>query len=73
MFSSLELTVGNLVGDIVFYVMAIVSSITALNQANVETDLITNNLSIIFVSILLAFALAFGLGSTDVIKRLLFS
>ncbi|WP_170062791.1 hypothetical protein [Polaribacter filamentus] len=53
--------------------MAIVSSITALNQANVETDLITNNLSIIFVSILLAFALAFGLGSTDVIKRLLFS
>jgi hypothetical protein len=73
MFSSLELTGGNLAGNLIFYVIAIVSSITALNQANVETDLITNNLSIIFASILLAFTIAFGLGSTDVIKRLLFS
>lgn len=73
MFSSLELTGGNLVGNIIFYVIAIVLSITALNQANIETDLITNNLSIIFACILLAFTLAFGLGSTDLIKRLLFS
>jgi hypothetical protein len=34
--------------------------------------LITNNLSIIFASILAAFTIAFGLGSRDVIKRLLF-
>jgi hypothetical protein len=73
MFSSLELTGGNLVGNIVFYVIAIIVSVTALNQADVETDLITNNLSIIFASVLLAFTIAFGLGSRDVIKRLLFS
>jgi hypothetical protein len=73
MFSSLGLTGGSLVGTIIFYVIAIILSITALNQADVETDLITNNLSIIFASILLAFTIAFGLGSTDVIKRLLFS
>lgn len=72
MFSSLELTGGNLVGNIFFYVITIIVSVTALNQANVETDLITNNLSIIFASVLLAFTIAFGLGSTDVIKRLLF-
>ena len=48
-------------------------NITALNQEDVETDLITNNLSIIFASILLAFEVDFGLGSTGVFKRLLFS
>jgi hypothetical protein len=73
MFSSLELTGGNLVGNIFFYLIAIIVSVTALNQADIETDLITNNLSIIFASVLLAFTIAFGLGSRDIIKRLLFS
>lgn len=72
MFSSLELTGGNLVGNIVFYIIAVIVSVTALNQAGINTDLITNNLSIIFASILVAFTISFGLGSRDIIKRLLF-
>ncbi len=72
MFSSLELTGGNLVGNIVFYIIAVIVSVTALNQAGINTDLITNNLSIIFASILAAFTISFGLGSRDIIKRLLF-
>lgn len=72
MFSSLELTGGNLVGNIVFYLISIIVGVTALNQAGVNTDLITNNLSIIFASILAAFTISFGLGSRDIIKRLLF-
>ena len=72
MFKSLELTGGNLVGNIVFYLIAIIVSITALNQAGVNTDLITNNLSIILGAILASFTIAFGLGSKDVINRLLF-
>lgn len=71
-FSSLELTGGNLVGNIVFYLISIIVSVTALNQAGVNTDLITNNLSIIFASLLAAFTISFGLGSRDIIKRLLF-
>lgn len=71
-FSSLELTGGNLVGSIVFYLISIIVSVTALNQAGVNTDLITNNLSIIFASLLAAFTISFGLGSRDIIKRLLF-
>lgn len=73
MFSSLELTGGNLVGNIIFYIIAIIVSVTALNQAGINTDLITNNLSIIFASLLAAFTISFGLGSRDIIKRLLFS
>lgn len=72
MFSSLELTGGGLVGNIVFYIIAVIVSVTTLNQAGINTDLITNNLSIIFASILAAFTISFGLGSRDIIKRLLF-
>ena len=71
-FNSLELTGGALVGNIIFYIISVIVGVTALNQAGVNTDLITNNLSIIFASILAAFTLSFGLGSRDVIKRLLF-
>ena len=72
MFKSLELTGGNLVGNIVFYLIAIIVTVTALNQAGVNTDLITSNLSIILGAILASFTIAFGLGSRDVITRLLF-
>lgn len=72
MFKSLELTGGNLVGNIAFYLIAIIVTVTALNQAGINTDLITNNLSIILGAILASFTIAFGLGSGDVIKRLLF-
>lgn len=72
MFKSLELTGGNLVGNIAFYLIAIIVTVTALNQAGVNTDLITSNLSIILGAILASFTIAFGLGSRDVIKRLLF-
>ena len=72
MFKSLELTGGNLVGNIAFYLLAIIVTVTALNQAGVNTDLITSNLSIILGAILASFTIAFGLGSRDVIKRLLF-
>ncbi|MGV0997405.1 MULTISPECIES: hypothetical protein [unclassified Empedobacter] len=47
--------------------------ITSLNQAGVNTDLITNNLSLILGSVFLTLAIAFGLGSKDVIYRLLLS
>lgn len=72
LFKSFELTGGNLVGNIAFYIITIVISVTALNQAGINTDLITNNLSIIFGALLASFTVAFGLGSRDVIKRLLF-
>ncbi len=71
-FKSLDLTGGNLVGNIAFYTIAIIVTVTALNQAGVNTDLITNNLSIILGAILASFTIAFGLGSRDVIQRLLF-
>jgi len=69
---SLELGGSNLVGNIVFYAIVVVVSITALNQAGIDTDIITSNLTLILGSVLISFTIAFGLGARDVITRLLF-
>jgi len=71
-FKSLEISGSNLVGNIIFYVIVVVVSITALNQAGIDTEIITSNLTLILGSILLSFTIAFGLGARDIVMRLLF-
>jgi len=72
MFKSLEISGGNLVGNIAFYLIVIFISITAFDQAGIDTSVIKNNLTMILGSIVLSFTIAFGLGSRDVVKKLLF-
>ncbi len=72
MFKSLEITGGNLVGNIAFYLIVVFLSITAFDQAGIDTTIIKSNLTLVIGSVLLSFSIAFGLGSRDVIKRLLF-
>ncbi len=45
------------IANIVYYLLFIFIAITALNQAGINTEIITSNLTIILASILLAFAL----------------
>jgi hypothetical protein len=72
-FKSMAISGANLIGNIVFYIIVIFVTITALNQAGINTEIITNNLTIILGSILIAITIAFGLGSKDIIARLLLS
>jgi len=72
MFKSLEISGGNLVGNIAFYLIVIFLSITAFDQAGIDTSVIKSNLTLVIGSVLLAMTIAFGLGSKDVITRLLF-
>lgn len=72
LFKSVGLSGSNIIGNIVFYAITVIVSITALNQAGINTDIITSNLTIILGALLLAFSVAFGLGSKDIIERLLF-
>ena len=72
MFKSLEFSAGNLVGNIAFYLIVIFLSITALDQAGVDTSIIKSNLTLVIGSILLAFTIAFGLGARGAVGRLLF-
>lgn len=70
---SIDLNGAKIISNIVFYIIAVFTMITALNQAGINTDLITSNLSVILGSIFLTLAIAFGLGSKDIIYRLLLS
>lgn len=72
MFKSLDINGGNLVANIAFYLIIVFLSITALDQAGIDTSIIKSNLTMIIGSILLAFTIAFGLGAKDVVSRLLY-
>jgi len=70
---SFDLNGSKAISLVVFYIILIVASITALNQAGINTDVITNNISLILGAFLASFTIALGLGSREVILRLLFS
>jgi hypothetical protein len=70
-FKSFELSGSKIISQLVFFVIMILVSITAINQAGVNTDLITSNLNLIFGAFLAAFAIAIGLGARAVVADLL--
>ncbi|MEC3907743.1 mechanosensitive ion channel domain-containing protein [Tamlana sp. 2201CG12-4] len=70
-FESMDLSGSKLISQIVFLLLVVFISITALNQAGVDTAIITNNITLILAGLLLAFALAFGLGAQKVVGDLL--
>lgn len=72
-FSSFDLIGSKIISQLVYYIIVIIITITSLNQAEIDTTIITNNLTLVLGAFLLAFAIAFGLGSKEVIQRLLFS
>ncbi len=71
LFKSLEISGGNALGQIVFIVITVFVSITALNQAGIDTTIITSNITLILGSLLAAFAIALGLGAREVVSSLL--
>lgn len=71
LFESFELSGSKIISTIVFYLITIFIGITALNQAGVDTTIITSNITLIVGAFLLALAIGFGLGSKEVISALL--
>ena len=71
LFESFDLSGSKIISRLVFYIIAIIITITALNQAGIDTQIITNNLTIILGAFLAAIALAFGLGSREIVGDLL--
>ncbi|MCD2259177.1 mechanosensitive ion channel family protein [Psychroserpens luteolus] len=71
LFESMDLSGGKMLSQLVFFLLLIFISITALNQAGVNTDIITSNLTLILGAFLAAFALAFGFGAKEVVGSLL--
>jgi hypothetical protein len=72
-FDALEVSGGRIVSEVVFYIVLIIISTTALEQAGIDTSIITANMSIIIGGILLAFAIGFGYSSRDLLTNILAS
>ena len=70
---SVGLSIGKLLSNIVFYFLIIIVAITALNQAGINTDIITGNFQIILGVLLLALGLGYGLASKDLMSNLIAS
>ena len=56
-FETFDLRGSKLVGTLVFYIIAFIITVTALNQAGINTEIITNNATIILGAFLAAVAL----------------
>ncbi|MFD2726231.1 mechanosensitive ion channel family protein [Hyunsoonleella rubra] len=70
-FESMDLSGAKIISQVVFFIILTFVSITALNQAGVDTEIITSNITMILAAFLLAFALAFGFGAQKVVADLL--
>lgn len=68
---AIDVSGGKAISNIVFIVLFIMVSIMALDQAGVNTQIITNNLILILGAAMASVAISFGLGSRDVVFRLL--
>lgn len=70
-FTSMDFSGGKLISQVVFLLLLTFLSITALNQAGVDTEIISSNVVMIIGAFLLAFTIAFGLGARDLVTKLL--
>lgn len=71
--SSMGVPTGKIISSFVFYFLIVMISITSLNQAGLDTQVITQNVSIATAAIFFAFALAYGFASRDILSNLLAS
>ena len=69
--ASLGIGTGKLVSLAVFYLLAIVVTITSLDQAGLDTSVLQSNLLLILGSILLAGAISYGWASKNILANLL--
>jgi small-conductance mechanosensitive channel len=70
---SLNIGTGKLISGFVFYLLLVLITLSALNQAGVDTSIITNNLMLILGAILAAAAISYGFASKDVLANILAS
>lgn len=70
---SMGLSASKIISNVLFYFLLIVTSITALTQAGLDTKMLTDNFSMVLGSILFAFTLGYGLASKDIMANFLAS
>lgn len=71
--SSLGISAGRILGNMIFYLLLIIVSLTALEQAGLDTSIITSNLLLIIGAVLLTAAISYGFASREILSNILAS
>lgn len=66
---SLGVPSANIISMLLFYFLLINFSLSALKQAQIDTDILSQNISILIGGVVLAFAIGYGLASKSVISN----
>jgi len=69
--TSLGINGGRMISQIVFYLLFVIITLTALKQAGIDTTIITSNLLIIMAAILGTAAISYGFASRDILANIL--
>lgn len=62
---------GKAIGRILFVIIILFMSITALNVAGIDTSLITSNILIVVASLFISFSVAYGFAARDILANIL--
>ncbi|MCB0814885.1 MAG: mechanosensitive ion channel, partial [Flavobacteriales bacterium] len=71
--SSVGIGGGKVVAQVLFGLVALFMTITALNVAGIDTTLITSNILIVIGGVLIAFGIAYGLAARGILTNILSS
>jgi len=70
---TLAVASARIISSFAFYLIVVIVSLAAVNQAGIDTNILTSNVTIIIGGIVLAFAVSFGIGSRDILTNILSS
>jgi small-conductance mechanosensitive channel len=68
---SLGISTGRILGNAIYYVLFIMVILTAMEQAKIDTRILSTNLLIVIGAIMLAAAISYGYASRDVLSNIL--
>jgi small-conductance mechanosensitive channel len=71
--TSFGISSGRLLGSVVFFFILIITIISALGQAGINTEMLESSFNLLIGAIFLAFAVGYGLASRDVMANILSS
>lgn len=69
--SSLGISVGITLSNVVYYILLVLISLTALDQAGIDTQILHSNSLLILGTILVTAAISYGLASKDMLANIL--
>ncbi len=69
--ASMNIAAGRVISGFVFYFLVVMVAITSINQTGIETDILTQNVTILVGSIFFAIALGYAIASKDLMANML--